>query len=278
MKIVKVRRRKILDGSGSMIGGGLGLQQLIEVLENKVTAEKQQELDLLSQELDRDLRLETETWQFGVTDNQTGADFRRLKKLSPTFDEVEQALTWYMSGEAAGGTNDYDPLETIYGELLAEDRQHKIDAPTEASPLERIKAGFCVRELKNLEELESKDPEELTGEEKIYLRNLQAAKDSFEKYLEELNAKFENVEAIVEVIEVTTDGGSNDPARVQKIIKKLRSLGVIVIAYGLGGGAQQAESTYANKYNPMEGGKLCINLLDYPTTKEKVWRSVLDKV
>jgi len=280
LKIVKVRRRKILDGSGSMCDAGkINLQQRIEVLENIVIAEKQRELDTLSNSLSRDLRMETETWQFGFRDPQTGKDYRRLKALSPEMDVLDQAVTWYCSGQASGGTNDYDPLESIYDELAQEFQDEQKANPDKATVFERIRAGFCIRELRALEELKEKDIKDLSTEEKIYLNNLVANEQNFQKALDDLTTKYgEDIEPIVEVVEVSTDGGSNSAARVQTVIKKLRGIGVIVIAYGLGNDGRAVEGTYANPYNPMEGGIFCQNLLDYPRKKMDAWARILDKV
>lgn len=279
LRIVKVRRRKILDASGSMGDPEkLETQQLIETLENIVTAEKQQELEVLSRSLNRDLCLETESWQFGVYGDPEFGGFRRLKKLSPQFDVVEQALTWYAASEAVGGTNDYDPLEEIYKEIMDEETTDKQERPDQPSTLDRIKTGFCIRELKNLEELEGKDDKSLTPGEKIYLQNLRANKLVFETFMDTIRAHFPDIEPIIEVIEVTSDGGSNSPARVQEIIQKLRSIGAIVVAYGLGSDGKAVEITYANPYNPLEGGFHCVNLLDYPRRKLSAWSRILDKV
>jgi hypothetical protein len=184
-----------------------------------------------------------------------------------------------MAGEASGGTNDYDPLETIYAELIEEHRQQKVASASTPTNLERIQAGFCIRELKNLQELEEKAEEDRTREEKKYYKNLVKNKAGFEKFLDDISMKYaEPVEGIIEVIEVTTDGGSNSPSRVQGIIEKLRALGVIVIAYGIGEDGKAVKSTYANEYNPMEGGHYCLNLLAYPREKLKAWERILDKV
>jgi hypothetical protein len=325
LKVVKVRRRKILDGSISMRGATLELQQLIEVLENLVTAEKQEELDQLSGELDRDVRLETETWQFGVSDPGSLLPFRCLKKLSAEFDLLDQAITWQMAGQASGGTNDFDPLEAIYEGLLDEDALERQEQSEKPTVLERIKAGFYIRELKNWAEYEEKGGEDqlredfdeakieyeqaleahnrtrYSGTEEaaenetkayfsqikfqeleghlIYFKNLESNIEQIEAYLEELEGRFDrnDIEPIIEVIEVSTDGGSNDARRVQLVIKKLRELGVIVIGYGLGREGAPAINTYANPYNPLEGGVHCQNILDYPIQKERAWRRVLDK-
>ena len=280
MRVVKVRRRKVLDGSGSMQDGvKLNLQQLIETLENIVTAEKQKELEVISQELDRDVRLETETWQFGVSDPKGEfVGFRRLKKLAPEFDEVEQAMTWYASGQAAGGTNDYDPLEQIYKEILEEEALNRTKNPDSPSVLDSIKVGFCIRELKNLEELQQKSSQELSQQEAVYYRNLLANEEGFRTFLDQIKAQYPDIEPMIEVIEVTSDGGSNSSPQVQEAIRKLRALGVIVVAYGLGSDGGAVETTYANTYNPLEGGYHCVNLLDYPTKKMMAWERILDKV
>ena len=52
----------------------------------------------------------------------------------------------------------------------------------------------------------------------------------------------------------------------------------LVIAYGLGRDGRAVESVYANDYNPMEGGHVCVNLLDYPRKKAFAWKNILDKI
>lgn len=171
MKIVKVRKRKVLDWSGSMNEEWwkkLRIQQQIEVLENKVTAEKQRELNELSDRLDRDVRLETETWQFWVINPQTWLYFSRLKELSPDFEELEQASIWTLSWQAEHSTNDFDPLETIYKLLQQENLDVEEWQPT---TFERIRAWYLVRQIKASDDLE-KDEENLGTEDKKYLENL----------------------------------------------------------------------------------------------------------
>ena len=347
LKVVKVRRRKILDGSGSMSGDKLTMQQQIEVLENKITAEKQKELDELSDQLDRDLRLETETWQFGVTDPRTGRDFVRLKALSSTFHEVEQAAVWKRAGQATGGTNDFDPLESIYSLLAQENEEAKLnkDGPR---VFHQIRLGFLVRERNALKDLESRQ-DELTPGEKTYLNNLskQSPKHLFQwlinfippekvtpqeqqffqtgiddrnanekfkewaqRFMRDKNLSegerqfFQNldlagknladvyeewqqaileengndIEPILEIIEVSSDGGSNDQQRLKRVLQKLRGLGVAVMAYGLGSDGRIVEQVYQNEYNPSEGGHFCSNLLTYPKKKAEAWHNILDKI
>jgi len=171
MKIVKVRKRKVLDWSRSMWAEWwkkLRIQQQIEVLENKVTAEKQKELNELSDRLDRDVKLETETWQFWVKDPQTWLYFSRLKELSSDFDEREQASIWTLSWRAENSTNDFDPLETIYELLHEENKKIEEWQPT---IFERMRAWYLVRQIKASDDLE-KDEENLDNEDKKYLENL----------------------------------------------------------------------------------------------------------
>jgi hypothetical protein len=52
-----------------------------------------------------------------------------------------------------------------------------------------------------------------------------------------------------EIIVVMTDGKSDSPQRVQKIIEELRGLGVIVVAIGITEGGRSVETTYANDGN-----------------------------
>ncbi|MFC1615895.1 transglutaminase family protein [Patescibacteria group bacterium] len=284
MKVVKVRRRKILDASPSMRSGGgrlLKLQQQIEAIDNTVTAEKQEELEELSTELDRDLLMETETWQFGINTQDPNKDYRVIKPLSSKFDDVDQAIAWKLAGEVGRGTstNDFNPLESIHQNLLAENREQQQEDPDAATVLERIKTGFCIRELNNWEELKTKDDDELTQEQQIYKANLEQKVEEYQEFLEQMDQRFEGeIEPIVEVIEVSTDGASNDYWRVQIIIDKLRKLGVVVIAYGLGREGQAAINTYYNPYNPSEGGMSCVNILDYPRRKMEAWSSILDKI
>lgn len=282
MKIIKVRRRKILDGSGSMSpewGGGnkLKIQQQIEVLDNFVTAQKQEELNEMSERLNRDVRLETETWQFGIQNPQTNQSFSRLKAMSSEFDELEQAAIWQLAGETGSvGTNDFEALECIYELLLDENTQMEEDEPT---VLERIRAGFYIREITAYKHLSQKTEDELTAEERVYLRNLETNIENTREWLEELQGEYPvTIEPILEVIEISSDGGSNNPVRLQRIVKKLRDLGVIVICYGLGSDGKAAVRNYRNDYNPMEGGLLCTNLLDYPQKKARAWQNILDKV
>lgn len=175
LKIVKVRRRKILDASGSMSPSWswwdkLKIQKQIEVLDNKVTAEKQKELEELSNELDRDIRLETETWQFWV--NWPGwKDYAVLKPMSSDFHELEQATVWKLAERASWGTNDFDPLEEIQRILLKEYTEELKEDSNKVTILERIRAWFLIREINAYKELELKW-DELSREEKIHLINL----------------------------------------------------------------------------------------------------------
>ncbi len=350
-KITKVRWRTIIDRSGSMDSQKLRTQQQIEVLKNAVVAEKQIELNELSARLKQDLRLETETWQFGGPDPETGQQFSCIKPLSSTFDELEQAAIWHAAASAPGGTNDFDPLEAIFRSLAAEEAEARSN--DELSILERIRAGFLIREINAVQELGRKGEDELDEDEEVYFENL--TKESPEsifrrlqdllprtsgdpaeiqqeqaflrqridgtnavqmfqewtrqfignKYLSDEEKDFfreldisdanlaaiykdwlqvlkrkqgKNIEPILEIIEVSSDGGSNDPARLQNIVRSLRDLGIIVLCYGLGNDADAAVRNYYNDYNPSEGGMLCHNLLDYPEKKARAWQNMLDRV
>lgn len=280
LEIIKVRRRKILDGSGSMHDHQkLEIQTQIEILDNAITAEKQIELNELSQRLRRDVQLETETWQFGIRSTDEHGqirDFSRLKPLSSTFEELEQSSIAELAGRAAGGTNDFDPLESIYSLLIDESGKTK---PGEVSVLDRIKAGFYIREITAHESLRRKKPTELSANETVYFRNLGARVKDYQRFLDELKRKAgKPIEPILEVIEISSDGGSDDPKRLKAIVQSLRDLGVIVICYGLGKDGGAAIDNYGNPYNPSEGGVLCVNVADYPKKKAGAWRNILDKV
>lgn len=180
LKIVKVRRRKVLDASWSMSPWWwwwkkLEIQKQIEVLDNKVTAEKQKELEELSNELDRDLRLETETWQFWVPGPSWQWDFARLKTMWSDFHELEQATVWKLAERASWWTNDFDPLEAIMQILIAENDGEMREQVNEVSTLERIRAWFLVREINSYKELELKW-DEMTHEEKVHMTNLSKEK------------------------------------------------------------------------------------------------------
>lgn len=351
LKIVKVRRRKVLDASGSMeqdSGKKLRIQQQIEVIDNKVTAQKQIELNELSQRLDRDVRLETETWQFGIYDPNTGLWFSRLKALSSEFDELEQASVWQLAGRASGGTNDFDPLEAIF-ELLVDENNlcQNENIPT---TFERIRLWYLVRQIKAATDLEKKE-DELDDGDTIYFQNLtsidtktvflnlvksipiwnlgadeiaalntifqkwicnnstykkwiqkfiskkilsleekdfflnldiewKSMKDIYSEWLEVITNKYpwEKLEPILEVIEVSSDGGSNRPERLQNIVLALRSLWIIVVAYGIWSDGRAVEQLYANSLNPKEWWHYCNNLLHYPEAKTKTWSTILDNV
>jgi hypothetical protein len=343
VKIVKVRRRKILDASGSMDEGTkLRTQQQIEVLDNMVTAQKQIELDEISTRLQKDLWLETETWQFWAW----SAGFRILKPMSSTFSEIEQSAVWSFAASAIGGTNDYDPLEAIYEILIQEERvvMQSDSIPDEWTPLERIRIWYLVREVnawKNLwaseiedksdkihfENLDTQDPsilfqaitrilwanqftsaeikfiqnsknhtpswfqtwassfiktKPLSQEEKIFFQNLDITRkklaEIYEEWIQVMKERNKNIEPILEVVEISSDGWSNSPTRTHAIVEKLRSLWVIVVAYGLGPDGWAVESVYINPYNPKEGGVFCQNLLDYPRKKSSTWHNILDSI
>jgi hypothetical protein len=52
-----------------------------------------------------------------------------------------------------------------------------------------------------------------------------------------------------EIIIVMTDGRSDSPQRVQKVIEELRNLGVVVVAIGITEGGRSVETTYGNNGN-----------------------------
>ncbi len=316
LRVVKVRRRKVLDGSSSMKyenGAKLRTQQEIEVLENKVTAEKQVELNELADQLNRDIQLETETWQFGVEDEETGKKFARLKSLSDTFDEREQNAIWKLTERAVDSTNDFDPLESIHT-LLTDENERDRRIAGEPTVLERIRLGFLIREMNAYEDMRERELE-LNEEEQTHFDNLRSTDPDVisknlgqimdENHLSHEEGQFfenhdtngrplveimedwhdiildkygHNVEPILEVVEITSDGDSNDETKLKKAISALRKLGVIVTAYGLGNDGKKVTNVYANSFNPMEGGHYCQNLIDYPRNKAKAWHNILDRV
>lgn len=337
--IVKVRRRKILDASGSMDEWDkLRMQQQIEVLDNQVTAEKQAELNALSDSLQKDLRLETETWQFGAWDQW----FRLLKPMSSTFDELEQSIIWKLSASSSWWTNDYDPLEAIYELLIREyedDKKNEWEAPT----LLKIRTGFLIREINAHAVLEGSPDEQdeankvhfsnlvnpdwkhvfwvifrqipsdsiqsdeakflrsmtkpadftewaknfidrkmLSSEEKEFFKSLDISgkniAEIYEEWLWAIKEGSPDIEPILEVIEVSSDGWSNHPSRLQEVVSRLRQLWIIVIAYGLWYDGTTVEAVYQNPFNPKEWWTACINLLEYPRKKASTWNSILDQV
>ncbi len=362
LKIVKVRKRKILDGSGSMAasygqGDKMRTQQQIEVLENHVIAEKQEEINEISDQLGRDLRFESETWMFGTPtvadENGNLVQFRKLKALSPNFNELEQAAVWKMAENTTGGTNDFDPLIAIHQEIIDENlaiiQKNQQEAAETPLTIDQIRLGFLVREINAFAELEEQEySREITPEAQVHLDNLRvqgtrntnlvrwydlynqsqqrrltvpeqnelqvlqddplnnvmlhiidpyaltsdqtdflSSYDFSEKTLIELfndwkefilEKYVQDIEPILEVVEVSSDGGTKDINKLTPALAKLRRLGIIVIAYGLGNDGGEVKNAYFNPYDPTEAGYHCRNLLDYPRKKAAAWHHILDKV